>query len=97
MTASVQGLTTIRAFSAENLLINEFDELQNRHNAAWFLFIASSRCFAFWLDTICILFIAVATFSLISLNKGKSTEVSIKIYRRSGLGQIDSQLNEGLK
>ncbi|XP_060535204.1 probable multidrug resistance-associated protein lethal(2)03659 isoform X2 [Cylas formicarius] len=69
MAASVQGLSTIRAFGAQELLIKEFDELQNRHNAAWFLFIASSRCFAFWLDLFCILFIAVATFSLLALNK----------------------------
>lgn len=69
MTASVQGLSTIRAFAAQKLLVKEFDELQNRHSAAWFLFIASSRCFAFWLDAICISCIAAATFSLIALNK----------------------------
>ncbi|ENN79278.1 hypothetical protein YQE_04278, partial [Dendroctonus ponderosae] len=69
MTASVQGLSTIRAFAAQKLLINEFDELQNRHSAAWFLFIASSRCFALWLDLICIFFIATATFSLIAVSK----------------------------
>lgn len=70
MTASVQGLSTIRAFAAQKLLVKEFDELQNRHSAAWFLFIASGRCFAFWLDAICISCIAAATFSLIALNKG---------------------------
>ncbi|KAF7279579.1 hypothetical protein GWI33_006975 [Rhynchophorus ferrugineus] len=69
MTASVHGLSTIRAFTAQSLLISEFDELQNRHNAAWFLFIASSRCFAFWLDIICITCIGIATLSLIALNK----------------------------
>ncbi|XP_030756720.1 probable multidrug resistance-associated protein lethal(2)03659 [Sitophilus oryzae] len=69
MTASVEGLSTIRAFSAQTLLINEFDELQNRHSAAWFLFIASSRCFAFWLDTIAVTCIGVATFTLIYFNK----------------------------
>ncbi|XP_066155396.1 probable multidrug resistance-associated protein lethal(2)03659 [Euwallacea fornicatus] len=69
MTASVQGLSTIRAFSAQKFLINEFDELQNHHSSSWFLFIASSRCFAFWLDIICISFIAASSFSLIALNK----------------------------
>jgi ATP-binding cassette subfamily C (CFTR/MRP) protein 4 len=69
MTASMHGLSTIRAFSAQKILIKEFDDYQDNHSAAWFLFIASNRCFGFWLDMICIVFFAVAIFVLMYFNK----------------------------
>lgn len=71
MTASLQGLSTIRAFNAQNILIKEFDSYQDMHSSAWFLFIAANRAFGFWLDVICILFIAGVIFALLSFNKGK--------------------------
>ncbi|RZC33451.1 multidrug resistance-associated protein, partial [Asbolus verrucosus] len=69
MTASMYGLSTIRAFSAQEILVKEFDEYQDNHSAAWFLFIASNRCFGFWLDIICIIFFTVAIFILMYFNK----------------------------
>lgn len=65
----MQGLTTIRAFKAEKMLIKEFDQNQNEHSSAWFLFIASSRAFGFWLDMLCIIFIAGVIFSLLTFNR----------------------------
>lgn len=72
MTTTMHGLITIRAFKAEEMLINEFDHYQDEHSSSWFLFISSSRAFGFWLDMICITFIAVVIFSLLLLNKGKN-------------------------
>ncbi|KAJ8923964.1 hypothetical protein NQ315_006740 [Exocentrus adspersus] len=69
MTATMNGLSTIRAFSKQDLLTDEFDNLQDIHSASWFLFIASSRCFGFWLDNCCILFIAAGLFSLLTFKK----------------------------
>ncbi|CAH0551541.1 unnamed protein product [Brassicogethes aeneus] len=68
VTASINGLTTIRAFNMEKMLINEFDEFQDEHSSAWFLFLASGRCFGFWLDILCVAFAAVGLFSLIGFN-----------------------------
>ncbi|XP_072399320.1 probable multidrug resistance-associated protein lethal(2)03659 [Diabrotica undecimpunctata] len=65
LTASVNGLSTVRAFHAEKMLTEEFDNYQDNHSAAWFLYLASSKCFGLWLDIICIVFIAVAVFSLL--------------------------------
>ncbi len=39
-----------RAFRAEEMLIREFDELQNEHSSAWFTCTALSRWFAVALD-----------------------------------------------
>lgn len=69
MSTTMHGLTTIRAFKAENMLIQEFDWNQDNHSSAWFLFIASSRAFGFWLDILCIIFIAGVVFSLLTFNK----------------------------
>lgn len=65
----MHGLATIRAFKAEKMLIQEFDQNQDNHSSAWFLFVASSRAFGFWLDMLCIIFIAGVIFSLLTFNK----------------------------
>ncbi|XP_025202264.1 probable multidrug resistance-associated protein lethal(2)03659 isoform X2 [Melanaphis sacchari] len=66
--ATIQGLTTIRAFEAENILSKEFDDHQDLHSSAWYLFITSSRAFAFWLDLICFIYTSIVTFSFIVMN-----------------------------
>ncbi|VEN61103.1 unnamed protein product [Callosobruchus maculatus] len=65
LSASLQGLTTIRALKAEDALTKEFDNYQNRNSAAFFLYLGASRSFGFWLDAICVLYIAVAILILL--------------------------------
>ncbi|KAF5294187.1 hypothetical protein FQR65_LT10898 [Abscondita terminalis] len=68
MTASLYGVSTIRAFAAENILINEFDNHQDLHSSAWFLFILSNRTFGFWIDEICLVFITFVILCLLFIN-----------------------------
>nr|CAD7441120.1 unnamed protein product [Timema bartmani] len=63
--ASLRGLTTIRAFGAQEILEKEFDCHQDLHSSAWFLFIASSRTFGFWLDIVCLIYISIVTLSFL--------------------------------
>lgn len=65
LSATLQGLPTIRAFRASEILIKEFDHHQDLHSSAWFIFIASSRAFGFWLDVFCLLYIALVTLSFL--------------------------------
>ncbi|XP_015109425.1 probable multidrug resistance-associated protein lethal(2)03659 isoform X2 [Diachasma alloeum] len=67
LNATLQGLATIRAFEAETVLTKEFDQHQDLHSSAWYMFIASSRAFGFWLDIFCLVYIALVTLSFLIL------------------------------
>lgn len=43
--------------------MKEFDNLQDLHSSAFYLFIATSRAFGFWLDAWCVVYIAIVTLS----------------------------------
>uniref|UniRef100_A0A336K3I0 CSON002942 protein n=1 Tax=Culicoides sonorensis TaxID=179676 RepID=A0A336K3I0_CULSO len=63
LSASLNGLSTIRAFNAEKILIQEFNSYQDKHSSAFYLFMATNRGFGFFLDFICVFYIAIVTFS----------------------------------
>ncbi|XP_053685764.1 probable multidrug resistance-associated protein lethal(2)03659 [Sabethes cyaneus] len=77
--ASFQGLTTIRAFGAEKILANEFDQHQDLNTSAWYLFLATTRAFALWLELVCVLYIAVVTFSFLTMESTMSGNVGLAI------------------
>lgn len=69
LTATVQGLTTIRAFHAQNNLTREFDNHQDVHTSAWFLFISCSRAFGMYVDLICSVHISVTILLFLFLDQ----------------------------
>ncbi|CAH0600445.1 unnamed protein product [Chrysodeixis includens] len=86
LNASLQGITTIRAFGAQEALIREFDNHQDLHSSAWYLFIASSRAFGFWLDLVCVVYIAMVTLSfLVFGNDEYGGNVGLAITQAMGL------------
>lgn len=70
-TSLLQGLTTIRAFKAENAMMNEFYQLQDRNSSALFLFMASSRAFAFYIDFTSSLYITSIVFSFLAIGSSE--------------------------
>ncbi|CAH1738396.1 unnamed protein product, partial [Aphis gossypii] len=68
VTSSLQGLATIRAFNVEETLIQEFTIHQDLHSSAWYLFLALSRAFGFWLNIGGMIYISIVIFFLILLS-----------------------------
>lgn len=69
--ATLQGLPTVRALKAEQLLKAEFDEHQDLNTTASFLFLTTTRGFAFWLDVVCLVYISIVILSFFLLGNGK--------------------------
>ncbi|KAH0807341.1 hypothetical protein GEV33_015450 [Tenebrio molitor] len=61
--SSLQGLTTIRAFNAQELLQNQFDKHQDVHSAAYYMYLAIYNAFAFWTDFISTIYVGIVIFS----------------------------------
>jgi len=49
----------------------EFDKYQNAFSSAYFMFLGANRCFGFWLDMHCVIFIALVTMSFLFFETGK--------------------------
>ncbi|XP_018565536.1 probable multidrug resistance-associated protein lethal(2)03659 [Anoplophora glabripennis] len=65
LSASLQGLTTIRAFGAQEVLKVEFDNYQDKYSAAYFMFLCANRTFGFWLDIHCVIYTALVIVSIL--------------------------------
>ncbi|CAH1382841.1 unnamed protein product [Tenebrio molitor] len=62
ISASIQGLSTIRALNAEKILIQEFDNHQDLHTSAFHLYISTFSTFGFWTELMCVLFNGLVIF-----------------------------------
>ena len=80
LSTSIYGLTTIRAFKAEQNFQKEFDQIQDVHTAAWFMILCASRWIGVILDLICTGYIIITTVLLtLSLETKTSSEVALSI------------------
>lgn len=68
LSASLNGLTTIRASQAQEMVSKEFDNHQDLHTRAWFLTLETSTAFGLWLDCISVAFTSVVTLSFLILD-----------------------------
>lgn len=57
LSATLNGLTTIRAYKAEKILEEEFDSHQDTHTACVYLSLSANAAFGFTLDCMCNIFI----------------------------------------
>lgn len=72
ITASFSGLSTIRVCKAQEMVIKEFDVLQDQHTGAWTLFLATSEAFGFYLDLLSVIFLTIVTFQFLILDDGNT-------------------------
>ncbi|XP_067014322.2 ATP-binding cassette subfamily C member 4 [Anabrus simplex] len=83
--ATLQGLTTIRAYGAQDILKDEFDKHQDLHSSAWYMFITTSTAFGFSLDILSLIYIACVTFSFLVFEGALGGEVGLAITQSMAL------------
>ena len=66
--ATIDGLITIRAQIATELLRNEFNNIQDHNTSAQFLFASAERCLGFYTELIVLMFVLSVAYLLITLN-----------------------------
>ncbi|KAF5273609.1 hypothetical protein FQR65_LT04608 [Abscondita terminalis] len=69
--ATLCGLTTIRGFRAQEVLRKEFDDKQDIHSSAYYLFICTTRTLGYWLDVVSFIYITCITLVLVAFSKEK--------------------------
>ncbi|XP_069950148.1 ATP-binding cassette sub-family C member 4-like isoform X3 [Cherax quadricarinatus] len=79
LSASLQGLTTIRAFEAQQKFMDDFDNHQDLHSSAWFLFLCTTRWFGICLDWISGIYIAIVTFSFMGMSNALGGDIGLAI------------------
>ena len=84
LSASLQGLCTIRAFNAETIFTREFDSHQDLHTEGWFLFLACSRWFSMRIDFLCACFTTAVAFSCVLAEDSKFNTFCTYSYSYSG-------------
>ncbi|XP_012339560.1 multidrug resistance-associated protein 4 [Apis florea] len=72
LNATLNGLSTIRAYCAQDILKKEFDKLQDVHTSTVYMYVTASTAFGFSLDVFCFIFISVVTFSFLLLEQSFS-------------------------
>ena len=65
LASSLSGLSTIRCCTAEEKLIQEFDNLQDLHTSAWCCYISTSRLLAVYCDWISFIYLCLCTLPFI--------------------------------
>ncbi|XP_031637356.1 probable multidrug resistance-associated protein lethal(2)03659 isoform X2 [Contarinia nasturtii] len=57
--ATISGLTTIRSYKSCDIIIKEFNSLQDSNTSVCYLFNSSSRALSLWLELVCVLYMTI--------------------------------------
>ena len=68
---SMIGLTTVRSRKCEKIFQRIFDDYQDCHTSAWYLFLATTRWFGVWLDWVCVIYTICVTYTCVALRLSK--------------------------
>lgn len=71
-TATLSGLSTVRAYKVEDTLRNQFDNHQDAHSACWFIYMSALSAFSFFIDVLCVIFISCVIFYYMIFDTGAS-------------------------
>ncbi|XP_019874089.2 probable multidrug resistance-associated protein lethal(2)03659 isoform X2 [Aethina tumida] len=86
LNASLDGLSTIKSHNAEKLLIEEFDSHQDLYTSANYMSKCTARAFGFFLDMLCMFYIASIIFKFLLYDTDTSVgDVGMAITQSFGL------------
>ncbi|CAK1599824.1 unnamed protein product [Parnassius mnemosyne] len=85
VSASMAGLTTIRASKAEEMLRIQFDEKQDVHTAAWYLTLTTNTAFSIWLGLISAVYVIVVAYTFLLLDDGTTKSGNVGLALSQGL------------
>ncbi|KAH8359400.1 hypothetical protein KR093_006524 [Drosophila rubida] len=85
LSASLNGLPTIRALGAQKTLIAEFDNLQDLHSSGYYTFLSTNRAFGYYLDLFCSLYIVIIILNYFINPPENSGEVGLAITQAMGM------------
>ncbi|KPI93323.1 Multidrug resistance-associated protein 4 [Papilio xuthus] len=57
--STIAGLSTIRSSNSQNRLLTIFDQAQDVNSSAFYTFLGGSAAFGFYLDTLCLIYLAI--------------------------------------
>ncbi|XP_031636354.1 multidrug resistance-associated protein 4-like [Contarinia nasturtii] len=86
LAATLNGLSTVRAYNAEKILQTEFDNHQDNHSACWYSFIATGGAFGLSLDMACFIFITfIITYFIFIAETATGDKVGLAITQAMSL------------
>ncbi|KAH8352145.1 hypothetical protein KR084_002249, partial [Drosophila pseudotakahashii] len=85
LAASLTGLSTIRAFEAQRVLESEFDNYQDVHSSALYMFLSTSSAYGYWMECLCVVYIAIVTLSFFIFPPANGGDVGLAITQVMGL------------
>ncbi|XP_052753822.1 ATP-binding cassette subfamily C member 4-like [Galleria mellonella] len=85
VSASMSGLTTVRACGAQEMLRRQFDDKQDVHTAAWYLTLVTNTAFAIWLSLISAFYVIVASYTFLFLDNGSTKSGNVGLALSQGL------------
>ena len=80
MSSTLNGLATLRVHQSQVNFQQTFDDLQDVHSSAWYLFLSSARWFGQWLDWICVTYVTCVTYVCVILRDSKY-ELLVSIFQ----------------
>ncbi|PZC73708.1 hypothetical protein B5X24_HaOG200327 [Helicoverpa armigera] len=85
VTATMSGLTTVRACQAEEQLKVQFDAKQDVHTAAWYLVLVTNAAFSIWLSLICSSYVIVVAYTFLLSDDGQTQSGNVGLAISQGL------------
>ncbi|XP_034484923.1 probable multidrug resistance-associated protein lethal(2)03659 [Drosophila innubila] len=85
LSASLNGLPTIRALGAQKTLIAEFDNLQDLHSSSFYTFLSTSRAFGYYVDFFCSLYTIIIVVNYFINPPSNPGEVGLTITQAMSL------------